>query len=79
MTVYEKDEAIVLPKDAVHREEDDEDIRYVWIVDPDDADKKPEKRNVEVGRSTDEDLEILSGIELGEVVSLDDEEEADEQ
>lgn len=74
ITTYDKADALVVPKKAVHDDKDDPDKHYVWLVDPDDADAKPERRTVKLGKRKDEDVEILKGLKKGNVISLDDEE-----
>ena len=39
-----------------------------------DADAKPERRNVKLGKSSGENVEITSGLKAGDVISLEDEE-----
>jgi multidrug efflux pump subunit AcrA (membrane-fusion protein) len=73
MIVYDKKDALVVPKSAVHDDEDNEDQKYVWLIDPDDADAKPERRNVTLGRRKGDEVEILKGLEKGDVISLEDE------
>ena len=77
ITTYEKADALVIPKKAVHDDKDNPDQHYVWLVDPDDAEAKPERRNVKLGKRKDEDVEILKGLKKGNVISLDDEEAKD--
>jgi multidrug efflux pump subunit AcrA (membrane-fusion protein) len=74
ITTYDKPDALVVPKKAVHADKDDPDQHYVWLVDPDDTEAKPERRNVKLGKRKDEDVEILKGLKKGNVISLDDEE-----
>ena len=74
VTVYDKKDALVVPKKAVHDDKDDPDQHYVWLVDPDDADAKPERRKVKLGKRKDDEVEILKGLKKGNVISLDDEE-----
>ena len=74
VTTYDKADALVVPKKAVHDDEDDPDKQYVWLVDADDADAKPERRNVKLGKRKGDDVEILKGLKKGDVISLDDEE-----
>ncbi len=73
ITVLEKKDALLIPKAAVHSEEDDPDARYVWLVDADDNEAKPKKQPVKVGRTKGDDLQITDGLKGGDVVSLDDE------
>jgi multidrug efflux pump subunit AcrA (membrane-fusion protein) len=70
---YENKEALTVPKAAVRDDEDDPNQKYVWIVNPDDAEGKPERRNVTLGKRSGDDVEVLKGLKAGEVVSLDDE------
>jgi multidrug efflux pump subunit AcrA (membrane-fusion protein) len=75
VTVYDKKDALVVPKKAVHDDKDDPDQHYVWLVkDPDDEEAKPERRIVKLGKRKDEDIEILKGLKKGDVISLEDEE-----
>lgn len=74
ITTYDKADALVVPKKAVHDDKDDPDQHYVWLVDPDDTEAKPKRRTVKLGKRKDEDVEILKGLKKGEVISLDDEE-----
>ncbi len=74
ITTYDKADALAVPKKAVHDDKDDPDQHYVWLVDPDDAEAKPERRTVKLGKRKDEDVEILKGLKKGDVISLDDEE-----
>jgi HlyD family secretion protein len=75
LTTYDKKEAIVVPKAAVRDDEDDADKKYVWIVDPEDEEAKPERRNVKLGKRKGDEIEILKGLKKGDVVSLEDESE----
>jgi hypothetical protein len=47
----------------------------VWIVDAEDEEAKPERRNVKIGKRKGEEIEILKGLKKGDVVSLEDESE----
>jgi HlyD family secretion protein len=73
VTTYDKEDALVAPKAAVHTDQDDEELRYVWLVDPDDEDAKPERRTVKIGKRDDENIEIVEGLSAGDVISLEDE------
>jgi multidrug efflux pump subunit AcrA (membrane-fusion protein) len=75
ITTYDKKEAILVPKAAVRDDEDNEDQKYVWIVDAEDEEAKPERRNVKIGKRKGEEIEILKGLKKGDVVSLEDESE----
>src|SRR4051812_10258669 len=74
VTTYDKKDALVVPKKAVHDDKDDPDQHYVWLVKADDEEAKPERRNVKLGKRKDEDVEILKGLKKGDVISLDEEE-----
>jgi HlyD family secretion protein len=75
VTVYDKKDALAVPKKAVHDDKDDPDQHYVWLVkDPDDQEAKPERRNVKLGKRKDDDVEVVKGLKKGDVISLDDEE-----
>ena len=78
VTTYDKQEAIVVPKDAVHSDEEDENVKYVWIVDPDDHQAPPQRRDVELGRRNGDNVEVVEGLAAGDVISLEDEEEQQE-
>lgn len=75
ITTYNKADALVVPKKAVHDDENDADVHYVWVVDPDDEKAKPKRRDVKIGKKKDDDIEIVKGLKMGDVVSLDDESE----
>jgi HlyD family secretion protein len=70
---YDKKDALVVPKAAIHDDEDDPNKKYVWLVDPDDEEAKPARRNVTVGRRSGDDVEIVKGLKAGDTVSLEDE------
>ncbi|MEX0612147.1 MAG: HlyD family efflux transporter periplasmic adaptor subunit [Pirellulales bacterium] len=73
ITTYNKKNALVLPKAAIHDDEDNEDQKYVWLVDPEDEEAKPERRNVKLGKRKGDEVEVIKGLKKGDVVSLDDE------
>ena len=73
VATYDKADAIVVPKKAVHDDEYDPDTHFVWLVDTDDATAKPERRNVKLGKRKENDIEIIKGLKKGDVISLDDE------
>jgi multidrug resistance efflux pump len=75
VTTYNKKDAILVPKAAVHDDEDNEDQKYVWVVDAEDEEAKPERRNVKIGKRKGDEIEILKGLKKGDVVSLEDESE----
>jgi multidrug efflux pump subunit AcrA (membrane-fusion protein) len=73
INTYDKEAALAVPKVAVHTDKDDEDVQFVWLVDPKDAEAKPQRREVKVGRRSGDDLEIIEGLKKGDVISLEDE------
>jgi multidrug resistance efflux pump len=73
VNTYDKEDALVVPKKAVHDDKDNPDEHYVWVVDPDDEEAKPERRVVKLGKKKDEEVEIVKGLKKDEVISLDDE------
>jgi multidrug efflux pump subunit AcrA (membrane-fusion protein) len=79
ITTYDKADALTVPKKAVHDDESDPDVHYVWLVDPDDSKAKPERREVKIGKKKDDDVEIAKGLKQGDIVSLDDEGEKKEE
>lgn len=84
VATYDKADALVVPKKAVHTDKDDEEIKYVWLVDSKedkakDASIKALRREVTLGKSSGENVEVLKGLKTGDVVSLDDEEKKDDE
>lgn len=79
VTTYDKKKALVVDKKAVHSEEDDEDEKYVWLVEGEDDEQEVEKQRVKVGKSKDDLVEILDGLDEGDVVSLEDEKKRKEE
>jgi len=73
IVTYDKKDALVVPKAAIHDDEDNEDQKYVWIVDPEDEDAKPKRRDVKLGKRKGEEVEVVKGLKKGDVVSLEDE------
>ena len=77
---YDQADAIVVPQDAIHSDKENEEEEYVWVVDPDDASTGVQRRNVKTGQRSGKNIEILAGLEVGDVVSLEDEQDdADDQ
>jgi HlyD family secretion protein len=75
VNVYDKKDALVVPKKAVHDDKYDPDQHYVWLVNADDEEAKPRRRNVKLGKRKDDEVEVLKGLKKGDVISLDDESE----
>jgi len=70
---FDKKDALVVPKAAIRTDEDNEDQKYVWLVDPDDDEAKPERRNVKLGKRKGNDVEVTKGLKKDDVISLEDE------
>jgi multidrug efflux pump subunit AcrA (membrane-fusion protein) len=70
---YDNKEALTVPKAAIHDDEDDANKKYVWLVDADDNEAKPQRRDVTLGKRSGDDVEITKGLKKGDVVSLEDE------
>jgi hypothetical protein len=51
VNVYDKADALVVPTKAIQTDEHDEELKYVWIVDPDKPAAKAERRNVKLGKA----------------------------
>ncbi len=68
LLVYEKEKAILVPAKSVFSEASDEDQRFVYVL-PADG-KEPVKRPVTAGRQQGEKIEIVKGIEEGDVIVL---------
>lgn len=79
VTTYDKKEAILVPKGAVRDDEDDEDQKYVWVVDAEDEEAKPERRTVKLGKRKGDEVEIVKGLKKGDVISLEDESAKDKK
>ncbi len=73
VTTYDKADAVVVPKKSVHDDENDPDTHYVWLVDPKDADAKPQRHDVKLGKRKEDEIEIVKGLKKGDIISLDDE------
>lgn len=73
VTTYEEENAVVVPKKAVHTDEEDDQVQYVWLVEGDEV----QKRQVATGKTSGDEIEILDGLDAGDVISLDDEQQDD--
>jgi HlyD family secretion protein len=65
--LYSNDQAIAVPSGAVFLDDWSDAGAYVYVVD---KEGKPQKRNVEAGRKSDEKTEIVRGLEVGEKILL---------
>jgi multidrug efflux pump subunit AcrA (membrane-fusion protein) len=70
VTTYHNESALMVPKAAVKTDQAGEE-KYVWVVSPESD--KPQKQSVKVGKSKDDLLEIVDGLEAGQKVWLGDE------
>ena len=66
---YEKKDALQIPKDFVQTDEENEKTKYVMLVVEDED--EPQRRDVKVGQSKDDMVEILEGLEEGDKISKD--------
>ncbi len=65
---YADRRALVVPAKAVFEDEWDEDRRYIFVMD---KEGKPQKRSVEVGRRSEDRVEIVRGLAEHEEILLD--------
>ncbi len=66
LTVFKSDSAVSVPASAVFTDELDPDQRYVYL----DRDGKSERRDVEVGYQSGDNLQITAGLEAGDRIRL---------
>lgn len=78
VTTYKKKDALLAPTDAVHTDEDS-DRKYVWKVEEEDGETEVEKQWVKTGKSKGKEIEILDGVEEGDVLSLDPDEKGTDE
>jgi multidrug resistance efflux pump len=78
VVTYDKEKVLTVPKKAVQTDKLDEEQKYIWLVDSTDAKAKPVRRDVKLGRSSGDDVEVLSGLKKDDVVSLEDESKKDD-
>jgi hypothetical protein len=65
LTSYRNAEALTVPESAVFAEEEDDSLRYVYLVT---GEGQNEKREVTVGRSSEGRIEIVAGLEEGQEI-----------
>ena len=79
IVVYEAEDAVVIPAELVQTDEDDDDEKYVMVL----VDDEPVRREVELGKTKDKDVEVLDGLEADDKIIKgakdDDEANADEE
>ena len=68
-------DAIVVPQDAIHSDKENEEEEYVWVVDPDDASIGVQRKNVKTGQRSGKNIEIIAGLKVGDLISLEDEQD----
>ncbi|MGI9430326.1 MAG: efflux RND transporter periplasmic adaptor subunit [Bythopirellula sp.] len=66
VVVYENEEAVVMPLALVQTDKEDDDVKYVMVVDEDED--QPVRREVELGRKQGKIVEVLKGLEAGEAI-----------
>ncbi|HEX6963355.1 MAG TPA: HlyD family efflux transporter periplasmic adaptor subunit [Lacipirellula sp.] len=83
ITTYEAEEAVVIPADLVQSDQDDPKQKYVMVEVEDE--EEPVRRDIKLGESKDKEVEVLKGLEEGDVIvkgakdkSSDDEEESED-
>ena len=72
---YDQADAIVVPQDAIHSDKENEEEEYEWVVDPDDASIGVQRKNVTTGQRSGQNIEIVAGLKVGDVISLEDEQD----
>jgi hypothetical protein len=66
ITVYDVKKAIVIPADLLQTDKEDEKQKYVMLQS--DGKEKPVRRDVKVGKTKEKEVEIVKGLEAGDVV-----------
>ncbi|MBL8851143.1 MAG: HlyD family efflux transporter periplasmic adaptor subunit, partial [Planctomycetaceae bacterium] len=67
VSAYSRTDALAVPSSAVFSEDDDKDLKYVYVVV---TDAEPRKQSVQVGEASGERTEILSGLAAGDQILL---------
>ena len=67
VSAYSRTDALAVPSSAVFSEDDDKDLKYVYVVV---SGAEPRKQNVQVGEASGERTEILSGLAAGDQILL---------
>ncbi len=68
LVTYENKKALMVPKSAVKSEAANDDAKYVMVETS--ADAKPKKQKVTVGKTKDDNIEIVEGLEAGAKIVL---------
>ncbi|MEN1678914.1 MAG: HlyD family efflux transporter periplasmic adaptor subunit [Planctomycetota bacterium] len=75
IVTYDKKSTLLVDKKAIKTDEDDETKKYVWEIEEEDGEVEVEKEYVKLGKTKGDLVEILKGVDEGDVLSLEDEEE----
>ncbi|QGJ70333.1 HlyD family efflux transporter periplasmic adaptor subunit [Planctomycetales bacterium 10988] len=74
LTTYQNGEALVVPKAVVFGQDDEEEAPYVFVYE---EGKPAQRQTVELGKSNDKQLEILSGVSAGDLLLKEEPKEED--
>lgn len=77
VTTYEKKDVLQVPKVLIQTDKEDEKTKYVMVVIEDE--KEPLRREVKLGHTKGDLVEILEGLEEGDKISKDQPKEEDEE
>ena len=67
VSAYSRTDALAVPKSIVFSDEVDDDQKYVYVLP---AEGEPRKQSVEVGETSGDRVEILSGVSAGDKLLL---------
>lgn len=76
VTTYENNTALQIPQDLVQSDEDNEKIKYVMLVDPEED--APIRRQVKLGRKLEKMVEVLHGLSEGDEIVKEEKKEEEE-
>ena len=68
LTPYSKSEAVVVPPKTVFSDPQDEDEKFVYLLD---KNGKAEKHEIKIGKQTDKQVEVRKGLNEGDKILLD--------
>jgi HlyD family secretion protein len=63
---YSKKDALMVPAELINRDEDNDKIKYVMVVEDDE--EEPLRREVKLGKTKDKQVEVVSGLKEGDKV-----------
>jgi HlyD family secretion protein len=66
ITVYDVKDAIVIPAELLQADKDDPKQKYVMLQV--EGEEKPVRRDVKVGKTKEKEVEIVKGLEVGDVI-----------